>query len=794
MSPEQVSLDELVALRSELAKLRTENATLKAQHGIHLDQLTFRGPLLFFRWQLTDGYPVLAASFDENVLGYAPSDFISGRVTWNDVVHPDDEARVIEELRRAIANKRDNVTLRYRLKRADGQLSWVQDNVQCKGGDPPLLDSLVIDISEQLEVQRSRHEIERQHFETLETLELAVVMLDTKGYLRYANTYFQRLLGVPYDRALERKWSEFIPEEDHAFAKNIFLRTIAEEEGVPASCEFSIRCPEGVRLFRWHNTLRCDPAGKIIGTASIGEDITDLRRTEGELRQRVEELARSEQRLLDREKHHLSMLSSFPEVLYVVDPETNRLLFVNDTVSKTLGRNPVGELCYAALDRFDQPCENCSLATLRQGRPTVIRETHKSQLKMDLLITDRMIRWSDGREVMFKVATDITERKRLQRQVLQAQKMEAVGQLAGGVAHDFNNTLQAAMGFSSLLELELEPDSPAESMLAEINGELSRAAALTRQLLAFARRQPHKASAVDLNELIRGLLKMIRRLIREDIELSFEADKDTPTIWADPGHIEQVLVNLCVNARDAMPSGGSLIIETGLARFQPAHCAENTWARPGCYARLSVRDTGVGMSARVRERIFEPFFTTKAVGEGSGLGLATVYGVVKQHDGFLNVESSPGNGTHFMLFLPESTSNQEQAETQERVVAPMAGSETVLLAEDEPRLRAATSALLSRAGYKVLEARNGIEALDLIEQYSDRIGLALIDAVMPGASGKEVSEALSFQQHHIPIIMTTGYNKAWLEERGDISKESLVLSKPYDSKRLLSLVRNVLDG
>jgi len=388
-------------------------------------------------------------------------------------------------------------------------------------------------------------------------------------------------------------------------------------------------------------------------------------------------------------------------------------------------------------------------------------------------------------------ARDITERRRLEEQLRQAQKMEAVGQLAGGVAHDFNNLLTAILGYCHLILDEVPEEDPLRPDLLEIQSAGERAASLTRQLLAFSRRQMLQPQLVDINTLVQQLEKLLRRLISEDVELVTALAADLRPVMVDPASVEQILVNLAVNARDAMPSGGRLTIETANVELDDAAAAADSAMTPGAYVRIAVSDTGVGMDASTRARVFEPFFTTKEQGKGSGLGLATVYGMVKQSRGYIWVDSEPGRGATFKAYLPataQPSGNQAPANEAGDAV----GSETVLLVEDEDAVRALAREVLRRHGYVVLEARHGVDALRVAERHPDEIHLLVADVVMPHMSGRELAERLATVRPAMKILFMSGYADHTLVH-DDVTPNAAFLQKPFTPEVLARRVRRILD-
>ncbi len=393
-----------------------------------------------------------------------------------------------------------------------------------------------------------------------------------------------------------------------------------------------------------------------------------------------------------------------------------------------------------------------------------------------------------------EIKRDVTHELKLEEQLHQSQKMEAVGQLAGGVAHDFNNMLQAILGYTHMAKSSLPLENPAQADLDYVLKAANRATSLVRQLLAFSRREALRPKHLDLNDVIINLLKMMQRLIGEHIDLEVHVQNGIDTIYADPGQIEQILLNLCVNARDAMPNGGQITIETENVHLDHYYAKSYPWAKEGDYVLLSVSDTGVGIPPEIRDRIFEPFFTTKQIGEGTGLGLATVYAITKQHDGLINVYSEPGHGgTTFRIYLP-AIPGRKKSGTEEKNELPAAGgTETILLAEDDESVRDLVVQVLEQAGYRVLVAPDGEEALRLFRQQGETVDLVLLDTVMPKKGGRAVYDVIKSQRPHLPVLFSTGYGYNILKN-GHLPKEGIqLLRKPYSPNELLGKVREMLE-
>jgi len=390
------------------------------------------------------------------------------------------------------------------------------------------------------------------------------------------------------------------------------------------------------------------------------------------------------------------------------------------------------------------------------------------------------------------VGRDITQRRELEQQLLQSQKMQAVGQLAGGIAHDFNNIVQALLGYIEFARADLPADAAVQQDLAQATLAAERAAELTRQLLAFSRRQMLKAEYLDLNEVALTLLPMLKRLLAESITLDVETTDAPCIISADRGQVEQILVNLCVNARDAIEDVGRIRMGVAAVELDEAYCRTHSWAEPGSWAELTLTDSGQGMAPELLDKIFEPFFSTKKTGQGTGLGLSTVYGIVKQHNGLIHVETAPDEGSTFRVFLPRALNVEVNAEVTPDLT-PGVGEEVILVAEDEDMVRNLCSRILTAAGYRVLAAANGKEALDLYKANRTLVNMALLDVVMPQMGGRELSRILKDLDSKLPILFTSGYDSENFSGPEKLAELGNLLSKPYDRNTLLLRIRETLD-
>lgn len=404
--------------------------------------------------------------------------------------------------------------------------------------------------------------------------------------------------------------------------------------------------------------------------------------------------------------------------------------------------------------------------------------------------------YSERGDILFLegVITDVSERRKLEAQLLHAQKMESLGQLAGGIAHDFNNILTAIMGYASLLTMKMKKDDPLRRHAEQILASSERAAHLTSSILAFSRKQIIHLKPVNITEVIKGVEKLLLKLLGERIQFKTVLADEDFVVMADSNQLEQVFINLVINARDAMPNGGLLMIETERIVLDKKYKKTHGYGEPGVYALISVADTGLGMDENIKTKIFEPFFTTKEAGKGTGLGLSIVYGIIKQHNGYINVYSEIGRGTTFKIYLPLSEKIAEYSRHDLENHEVSAGTETLLLAEDDNEVREFTKYILEESGYTVIESRDGDEAVDKFMENKDKIQLLLLDVIMPGKNGKEVYHEISRENPDVKVLFMSGYTANIIHKKGIIDNGLDVILKPVSPRKLLQKIREVLDG
>jgi two-component system cell cycle sensor histidine kinase/response regulator CckA len=561
-------------------------------------------------------------------------------------------------------------------------------------------------------------------------------------------------------------------------------------EGGPRDIEYRVVWPDGsVHVLFGLATVVRDETERPIRVYGTNVDITERKRAEEELRRR-EHLLRQ---VLDALPVGVLVVNLSGDI--VLGNPASRRVWSGMIVSGAERRTKSKGWWHGTGKRIG-PDEWASVRALTQGE-TVVNELIDIEnfAGVRKVIKNSVVPIRDDAQAItgaVVINEDVTEVLQLENQLHQAQKMEAVGHLAGGVAHDFNNLLTIINGYSEVILDQIPAESPMRASVREIAQAGERAASLTRQLLAFSRKQVLEPKVLDLNAVVTDTAKMLRRLLGEDIDLKTVLEPGLGRVKADPGQIEQVLMNLAVNARDAMPRGGNLTIETANADLDETYTRYSD-LRPGSYVLLAVSDTGIGMDEATRARIFEPFFTTKGPGQGTGLGLATVYGIVKQSNGQVDVASEPGQGTTFKIHLPVVEEVIAPGKSQPARNAPLRGNETILLAEDEPALRALTRHILQLRGYTVLEANPSDRALRIAEEYTGTIHLLVTDVVMPVMSGRQLAERLAAIRPGVKVLYLSGYADDAVIRHGILQAETAFLQKPFTPSSLAAKVREVLD-
>jgi len=666
------------------------------------------------------------------------------------------------------------------------EIAFALERTRLRGRLEHLVEERTADLSAEVVERRRAEQALREREQQLSSIYdtaadvLFQLSVEGSGVYRFAsvNRAFLAVTGLRPDQVVGRRVDEVIPDPARAVARERYTEAIREK-----------------RIVRWEETAAY-PAGRLTGEVSVAPVFdaagrcTHLVGAVHDITERVR--AEEALRLSD------SILKLIGNIVLVSERDGG-IRYAGPAVRSVLGFEPKEVLADGWWRlTYRDPAEgqqHRDLASrVARGETTPPAEPYEREVRTRDGDT-RWLLWSQSKgpgELLIGVGYDITERKRLEDQFRQAQKMEAVGRLAGGVAHDFNNILTAILGTSALLLDDMGPSSPLRADILEIQAASERAAALTRQLLAFSRKQILQPRVLNLNDIVSGVEAMLRRLLGEDVTLVTELAPDLGAVTVDPGQVEQVIVNLAVNARDAMPEGGTLSITTGNAELDEAHAHMRPVVTPGPYVMLAVSDTGTGIAPEAKPHLFEPFFTTKSVGRGTGLGLATVYGIVKQSGGYIWVYSEPGRGATFKIYLPLV---HEAPETLGTVAEapPRGGSEVVLLAEDDGSVRALAVNVLQKHGYTVLEARNGQEAVSLAQAHEGPIHLILTDVVMPELAGRPMAERLVSLRPGTKVLYISGYTDDAIARHGLLEDGVQYLEKPFTPNALLRKVRQVLD-
>ncbi|WP_462267390.1 PAS domain S-box protein [Desulfobacter sp.] len=683
------------------------------------------------------------------------------------------------KMNKAKSLKRCHFEFKHRL--ADGSIRDVEvysSSIEIEGRQ--LLHSIIHDISDRQKAEESLRE--REHF--LQTIIKTTVdgfwVLDVKGLITEVNTAYCSMSGYSREELIGKSIGELDTKETEEETAARIERIISKGSEIFETRHS--RKDQSIYPIEVSATYLDVDGGKFV---CFGRDITERKQAEEALRA--------------SEARFRNMVEDAPDPIFI--QTQMRFAYLNQKALNLFGAKDAQELIGTpVMERF-HPDYHDSVKQRIKGlnehcKPAELME--QKYLRMDgstvlVEVTAQPIMYgnNDGALVFVR---DITERKNLEAQLMQAQKMESVGRLAGGVAHDYNNMLSIILGYTDFAFEKIDTNHPLFSDLEEIHTAAERSVDITRQLLAFSRKQTIEPTLLDLNESVEGMLKMLRRLIGEDIDIAWHPGEHLWPVFMDPSQLNQIIVNLCVNARDAIKNVGKITIETNTKSFDDEYCAEHVGFRPGDYIMVAVSDDGCGMDIDLQSHIFEPFFTTKEMGKGTGLGLATVYGIVKQNNGFINVYSELGQGTTFRIYIPRPEALLKKLEKKKPTRPYAGGDETILMVEDDQAILKMTKMMLERFGYSVLSASKPEEAIEIANKYSGQIHLFITDVVMPEMNGRDLSKNILSIYPNLKTLFMSGYTANVIAHHGVLDEGVNFIQKPFSREQISVKVRESLDG
>jgi len=782
--------NEREALRTEIAERQRAEAALRESERLFHDMMSrikLISLMLDSRGRITycnDYLLTLTGWRSEEVMGQS----------WLDLFIPRD----IGDIKGVLENLLNDLPEAWHheneiLTKAGGRrlIRWNNSVLRSTSSEVVGTASIGEDITERKRAEEQLGESEERFRQMAERIDMVFWMCNKDmTQVLYVSPAYEQIWGRPCLTLYERpaSFAEAAHPEDSA---QLMAAIAAKKQGLETDVQYRISRPDGsVRWIRARSFPVRNEAGEFYRIAGLAEDITERKESEAALRASEERL-----RLITE---------TIDEVFWMADVALDTMIYVSPAYQRIWGRsaeslrqNPKSFI--AAIHDDDRHRVLAMLDSQRDGK----RFEHEYRI----VRPDGALRWildrgfplrnSEGRVTHYVgTAQDVTERKSLEEQFRQAQKMEAIGQLAGGVAHDFNNILTSMMMQTELSLLLTDLSEEVRDGFQQIRSDAERAANLTRQLLLFSRRQVMQPRLLDANEVVTSLAKMLQRIIGEDVRLQLHLHPTPLMMQADAGMLDQVVMNLAVNARDAMPGGGRLLIETSKRELDEEFVRLHPDTRPGRYACLSVSDSGTGIPPQVLPHIFEPFFTTKESGKGTGLGLATVFGIVKQHQGCIEVATNPTCGARFDILLPLSEAPSAQAGCAAQSPKSIGGTETILLVEDEHAVRRLTRRTLERHGYRTLEACNGEEAIAIWQEHRGEVALLLTDLVMPGGmTGQELARRLQGDNPRRPkVIFTSGYSAEILKRGLALQPGERFIQKPCPPQELLEILRQCLDS
>jgi two-component system, cell cycle sensor histidine kinase and response regulator CckA len=750
--------------RAEVALRESESQLAAAQAIAHVGD---------WSWDLVNDVITWSAEM-YRIYGVSPQKFDATLASVSKLIHPEDTQRREKSISDMLAGKPFE-PYAYRIIRPDG----TERTVEVLAAVPELdsmgnairLSGVVLDITDRMRAEEKLSQLAS----IVESTNDAVIGKSLDGTITSWNKGAERIYGYSASEAIGKPIHILAPPENEDEIPDILEKL---RRGASIQHYETVRVRKDGQRIDVSVTISLvkDSNGKIVAASTIARDITDRKRAEERFKKAFNACPEP------------MTISTLADGLYI-DVNASFLNIIGSRREEIIGRTA------ADLKFWDTPGDRSRVIQMLETQGSVrdmeIRFRTKSGEQRSGLLSGEIIEVA-GQRCLLAVTKDITDRKTLENQLRQAQKMEAVGQLSGGIAHDFNNLLGVILGYSEDLEEHLSGDAALHKKAAQIRKAGQRAAALTRQLLAFSRQQVLNPRALNLNEVVVDIEAMLQRLIGEDVDLKTALEPELGHAKADQGQIEQVIVNLAVNARDAMPEGGKLTIETANVDLDEFYARLHPTLIAGPYVLLAVTDTGTGIDRETQTRIFEPFFTTKELGKGTGLGLATVYGVVRQSGGHIWVYSEMGRGTTFKIYLPRvGAAARVEVKSRDRIKLTR-GTGTILLVEDDEAMRTLTREVLEGSGYEVFEAESAAKALDMVREYQGTIHLLLTDVVMPGISGPELAASLAHSRQGISVIYMSGYTGHATVRRGLLESGIDILQKPFTRDTLLRRVHGVL--
>lgn len=644
------------------------------------------------------------------------------------------------------------------------------------------------DITERKRAHDALRISEERFRQIAESAEEWIWEVNRDGLYIYASHVVEKILGYTPDEVVgEKYFYDFFPSDKREQMKKEVFEGFAGKRAFTKYVNMNAHKNGSIIILETSGLPILDSSGDLLGYRGVDVDITERKQAEIDLQAALIKVH-------DEKMRSEAIIASMGEGLSIQN--TDFVITYENKIQKDIIGDHIGEHCYKAYENKDHVCEGCPVAlSYRDGdihKTERAVTTGKGALYVE--ITASPLRDIKGNIVAgIEVIRDITDQKKLEDQLRHAQKMEAVGTLAGGIAHDFNNILNVIMGYGNMVMDRMEADSLSKEQMNEVLIAAERAATLTKRLLVFSRKQVVEVKPVNINELILSLQKMLVRIIKESIDFNLELADSPLMVLADAGQIEQVLMNLASNAKDAMPEGGRLTIGTGIQEITDEYAAAYGCGKPGMYALITVADTGQGMDEETKKKIFEPFFTTKGIGEGTGLGLAISYGIIKQHNGYIKVYSETGKGTVFKIYLPLSEEATFPDKKTEAAVPAKGGNETILVAEDDASLRELARIILESFGYSVILAEDGEDAITKFTENRENISLVLLDMIMPKKSGKEACEAIRKISPRTKILFLSGYTMDIIMTKELTEGGFNFIHKPMSPQNLLKKVREVLD-